>query len=55
MKKVIVNGADRNNKQMRRTILVGHCDEKEICEKAFAVGFSYVRSYRHNDITTKIF
>ena len=53
--KVIVNGANKENKQMRRTIEVGHADEKEICEKAFKVGFYYVRSYRMNNITIKMF
>lgn len=53
--KVIVNGANKENKQMRRIIEVVHADEKEICEKAFNIGFYYVRSYRMNNITVKMF
>lgn len=53
--KIIINGGNRENKQMRRTVEVVHADEKEICEKAFKMGFHYVRSYRVNNITVKMF
>lgn len=52
--KIKVNGADRHNKYMTRIIDVTHADEKEICEKAFRIGFYYVRSYRSKGITVKI-
>lgn len=55
MKKVIVNGADENNKVLRKTIYVDIVNEKDICEKAFKNGFYYVNSYRYAGVTIKCY
>ena len=49
MKEYIVNGADINNKQLRKKIKA--YDENDAVEKAFNSGYFYVRSLRwYNDM-----
>lgn len=47
MKKVIVNGKDFNNKQMRKTIELYIVHSDYVTERAFAIGFATVTSYRY--------
>lgn len=52
---VIVNGSDKNNKRIRKEFNVNCVHEKDICDIAFKNGFYYVKSYRYNGLTIKIY
>lgn len=53
--KVIINGKDINNKQMRKEVEVYILHENDICKAAYEIGFYYISSYRFDGITTKIY